>query len=60
MDGFLTRQVVEEVRQLLADPRLRKKLTDHNYEIAARYYSFSELRRCLRTLIINIGSLYPV
>jgi len=60
MDGFLTRQVVEEVRQLLADPRLRKKLTDHNYEIAARYYSFSELRRCLRPLIINIGSLYPV
>ena len=59
MDGFLTQGVVDEVRHILEDADYRKKMVEHKYKAATRYFSFAELRRCLRTLIVNIGSLYP-
>lgn len=57
MDGFVTKKVVREVRHLLDNPDYRKEVVDHNYEIATRYYSYSVLRRKLRTLITNITGL---
>ena len=57
MDNFLTKQVVEEVRMLLEDAEYRRAVTDHNYEIAKRFYSYSVLRRSLRTLVTNITGL---
>lgn len=60
MEGYLTDEVVAEVRRLLEDAVHRKKTVDHNFQIARRHYSFSELRRCLRSLLANIAELYPV
>lgn len=57
MDGFVTRRVVREVRRLLDDSEYCNKVTEHNYRIATRYYSYSVLRRKLRTLITNITGL---
>jgi len=57
MDGFLTKEVVEEVRRLLEDAEYRGQLIEHNYEIAKRFYSYGVLRRSLRTLITNITGL---
>ncbi len=57
MDGFLTRQVVDEVRRLLEDGEYRASTVEHNYRIAARFYSYSVLRRDLRTLITNFTGL---
>jgi hypothetical protein len=34
-------------------------MVEHNYRIAARHFGYDELRRRLRMLITNIGSLYP-
>ncbi len=59
MDGFLTPEVVEQVRRLLEDAECRRLVVEHNYRIAARHYSYSELRRCLRSLIVNMEALYP-
>jgi glycosyltransferase involved in cell wall biosynthesis len=59
MEGFLTRDVVEDVRRILEDAAYRQQMVDHNYAIATRHYSYSELRRLLRTLIGNVASLYP-
>ncbi len=56
MDGYLSRQNVEEVRRVLESPALRQSIADHNYRIAERYYSYGELRRCLRTLLLTIES----
>lgn len=57
MDGFLTHEVVEEVRRQLEDHAYRQEVLDHNYEVAKRFYSYSVLRRSLRTLITNITGL---
>jgi glycosyltransferase involved in cell wall biosynthesis len=57
MDGFLTRKVVEEVRRILEDTDYRRSVVDHNYSVAQRFYSYSCLRRNLRTLITNITGL---
>ena len=57
MDGFLTQGVVEEVRRFLEDREYRRQCVDHNYAMATRFYSYSVLRRSLRTLITNITGL---
>jgi len=57
MNGFLTTQVVEETRRILEDRAYRRQITEANYRIASRFYSYSVLRRKLRTLITNITGL---
>ncbi len=58
MEGYLTAEVVGEVKKILGDAAYRKKMVEHNYRVAARHYSYGELRRRLRTLIANVGSMY--
>ena len=58
MDGFLTAEIVAEVRRILEDPDHRHAMVEHNYEVARRHYGYTELRRCLRTLIGNLTGLY--
>jgi mannosylglucosylglycerate synthase len=57
MDGFITRKVVAEIKRILERPSYKTAITDHNYHVAIRYYSYSVLRRSLRTLITNITGL---
>jgi glycosyltransferase involved in cell wall biosynthesis len=54
MEGYLTGEVVGEVRRLLEDPGYRADVVEHNFRCAARFYSFANLRRGLRTLIGNV------
>ncbi|MCF7848504.1 MAG: glycosyltransferase family 4 protein [Kiritimatiellales bacterium] len=57
MDGYLTRQVVDDVRRLLGDEAYRRSAVEHNYAVATKFFSYSVLRRSLRTLITNIKGL---
>lgn len=57
MDGYITRQVVEEVRHILEDKAYRRDMVDHNYRVGLRYYGYSVLRRSLHTLITNITGM---
>ncbi len=57
MDGYLTPRLVDSVNQVLNDPSLREEMTSHNYEIGKRFFSYSVLRRKLRTLITNVTGL---
>ena len=57
MDGYLTRQVIEEVRRLLTDDTYRRQVVDHNYAVARRFYSYALLRRRLRTMITNVSGV---
>lgn len=59
MDGFLTQAIVDEVRLILEDGEARRAMTEHNYQVALRHYSYAELRRCLRTIILDMEGLYP-
>jgi len=54
MDGFVTAEVVERVRRVLADDAVRTDMVETNYQQATRYYSYAMLRRRLQTLIINV------
>jgi glycosyltransferase involved in cell wall biosynthesis len=57
MDGYLTKQVIDEVRRLLEDADYRALAVEHNYAVARRFFSYPLLRRRLRTLITNITGL---
>jgi glycosyltransferase involved in cell wall biosynthesis len=57
MDGYVAREVVDRVRHILADEAAREEMTEHNYALAKRYFSFDVLRRRLRTLIVNVTGL---
>ncbi len=57
MDGFLTRHVLEEVRKVISDAEYRRQMVDHNYELGKAFFSYSVLRRNLRSLITNFTGL---
>lgn len=54
MDGYLTKNEINEVKLLMEDEELRNEIVELNYKIAARHYSYAELRRHLETLILNV------
>ena len=57
MDGFLTQKTVQKVKEVIASPEYRDKMVNHNYRVATRYYSYSVLRRWLKTLMSNFFGL---
>ncbi|HUT14270.1 MAG TPA: glycosyltransferase family 4 protein [Thermoguttaceae bacterium] len=57
MDGFLTRNVLEHVRQVISDAEYRQEMVDHNYELSKKFFSYSVLRRKLRSLITAFTGL---
>ena len=59
IEGFLTREIVDEVRRIMTDSDYCRAMVEHNYKVATRYYSYAVLRRGLRTLITNVRGLTP-
>ena len=59
MDGYLTKQVIDNVRLLLENEAYRRVTVEHNYAVASRFFSYAALRRSLRALITNIRGLEP-
>jgi len=57
MNGFLTRNVLEKVRRVISDEEYRNKMADHNYELGKMFFSYSVLRRRLRSLITAFTGL---
>ncbi len=54
IDGVVDQHVVDETRRIFDDPEHRRKLVDHNYQIATHYFSYRVLRDSLRMIINNI------
>ncbi len=57
MDGFLTRNVLDQVRRVIADKEFRDQMVEHNYELGKAFFSYSVLRRQLRSLITAFTGL---
>lgn len=57
MNGFLTRNVLEQVRQVIADESYRQEVVDHNFELGKKFFSYSVLRRKLRSLVTAFSGL---
>ncbi len=51
LDGYVTETAVKETKEILGDKDLCKKMVDHNYEVAKKYYSFKVLQKRLRNYI---------
>ncbi|WP_456325640.1 glycosyltransferase [Desulfonauticus submarinus] len=54
MDGFITDYVLKEAKKLLYDKEYCQKITNYNFNLAERYYSYTILKYGLNTLIQNI------
>ncbi len=56
-DGFLTPEVLDEVRRVLNDETYRQEMVEHNYQTAQRYFSYEilevELRDAFRWLALH-------
>jgi len=53
MNGFLTRHVLDQVRRVIGDDEYRTEMVERNYELGKKFFSYSVLRRKLRTLITS-------
>jgi len=51
MDGFLTDETVEHVKQALFDKEYREKMVDHNYRVASRFFSYRRVEDELRAIL---------
>ena len=51
MDGFVTNEVVEEVREILADENRRRAIAAHNYELGRKHFSFEAIEPELKALM---------
>ena len=51
IDGYLTRDAVRNVKDILNSPHRREKLINHNYLIAHQNFSYSVLRKQLGSLL---------
>lgn len=52
-DGFITENTVKQVVGILEDRRLAEQMTEHNYSLAQRHYSFNMLERRLNTMLME-------
>jgi glycosyltransferase involved in cell wall biosynthesis len=51
MDGFLTDEVLAQVKKVLGDQPYRQEMTELNYEIGSRFFSYARAEVELRALL---------
>ncbi len=54
-DDFIEDETVHQAREVLRDPSQAEEITEHNYKIGKRHYSFRNLETQLATLILQCG-----
>jgi glycosyltransferase involved in cell wall biosynthesis len=52
-DGYITDDTLRQVKEVLDSPALTQQITDTNYQLARKHYSFAVLQRRLPTLIAD-------
>lgn len=57
MDGYITSALVKNVKKVLGDASLRQEMTEHNYELARRHYSYQVLERKITALVRNVTGM---
>ncbi|MFH1266859.1 MAG: glycosyltransferase family 4 protein [Planctomycetota bacterium] len=55
MEGFLTDDVVDQVRRVLLDKNCCREIADHNYELGARFFSYGRVEDELRAILAKPG-----
>lgn len=57
MDGYVTDTVIKRLRSLVADPEESERMTEHNYTIASRFFSYEVLENKLNSILMNFQGL---
>lgn len=53
MDGFLTTETIEDVKEVLFSPERKERMVDDNYRLASTHYSYGLLRRKLNAVLFD-------
>ncbi len=53
IDDFITNDTIREVEYLLDNPDVVKKMTEKNYQLGLKYYSYTEVDQNLKTILGN-------
>lgn len=53
MDDYISAETVRRTQQVLENPELAEEMTEHNYELAARFFSYEVLQQKLLTMLVN-------
>jgi hypothetical protein len=59
IDGYLTRQAVAQVREVLTDLDRRREMVEKNFELGKKYFSFAGLKRNLSGLLSSFFGTSP-
>lgn len=51
LNGLVTKGTIDRVNTILSDDSQRKQMTDNNYRVARRYFSYERLERMLSEII---------
>lgn len=51
MDGFLTRNIVHQAKEIIESHELKERMVNINYEVAARHYSYTVLESHLNSIL---------
>ncbi|MFP4193674.1 MAG: glycosyltransferase [Desulfosalsimonas sp.] len=51
LNGYVTKEAVDQARKILTDPDYCRQMVDNNYEVASRHFSYSVLEQELRPLV---------
>ena len=54
IDGRLSAQAIQRVKEILESPLKRKRMVNHNYNIAKQHYSYEVLKQQLNTIINDL------
>lgn len=58
MDGYLKKQTIEQVKKILNSKKRRNDMVEHNFQIAAKSYSYAVLRRKLNPILVDFFGEY--
>jgi glycosyltransferase involved in cell wall biosynthesis len=59
IDGFLTDGAVARTKEILSDPQRRRRMAEHNVEVARKHFSYQILRKELASLISSFFGISP-
>lgn len=61
MDGFLTDEVIDQVRRVLSEPDLRRAMVEHNYQLGRQFFSYARAEAELRALLAKprLAPMHP-
>ena len=52
-EGFITDDTVRQVKAVINDPELAQSITEHNYNLAKKFFSYRALQQQLEALLVS-------